>query len=202
MALWGNKDYATGNQKPLFANTTLTTSSSTINDGVANTNKYYGLVAGVSATEQQRATAAPIPQHAGWVSVKVGTGPLTGVTLSNRGQGINASGFLVITDGSALALGTGANISYTTANTQNTLQTYSDNPSWNGVGTLTVVNGGSLYSNALAITAVVSNAANITQPTVTFTLGGRAGRIGTETLVAMGSITFDHPSDNAFFTGV
>ena len=87
-SLWGNKDYPSGNQKPLYANTTLTTSKSTINNGVANTNKYYGAVAGVSAGEQTRATAAPKPQHAGWVSLKVGTGPITAVSVGAGGSGI------------------------------------------------------------------------------------------------------------------
>ncbi len=88
------------------------------------------------------------------------------------------------------------------ANTQNTLERFSTNPTWNGVGSITVVNGGSGWSNANAITGVVSNAANTTQPTVTVTLGGRAGRIHYETIVATGTITGDDPRDNVYFTGV
>lgn len=106
MSVWGNKDHVTGNNKPLYANTTNTTSSSTINGTAANTAAYYGIVVGVSPGEMSNvATFALRPQHAGWVSLKVGT-------------------------------------------------------------------------------------------------GGRAGRITSETLIAMGSMTFDDPRDNVYFTGV
>lgn len=190
--LWGNKDYPSGNQKPLFANTTLTTSTSTINDGVANTNKYYGAVAGVSAGEQSRAnTKAPIPQHAGWVSLKVGTGPITKVSLTNAGSNVFSNGFIKLTDGSALGTGANANISYTVNTVTNT------------IGSVTIVKGGDHWSNVQAISYnVTSYVANTKLPTLSITLGGRSGRITTETLVAMGTITLDAPSDNVFFAGV
>lgn len=198
--LWGNKDYETGNNKPLYANTTNTSSSSTINGEKANTAKFYGVVAGVSATETTAAEGkAQHPTHAGWISLKVGTGPITAITASG-GTGINAAGYLLITDTSVQGTGTGANISFTTANSQNTLQTYSTNAAWNTIGTLTVVSGGLGFSNAAAI-KITTNGANITAPTFTVTLGGRAGRISTETLIAMGSITFDDPKDNVYYTG-
>jgi hypothetical protein len=203
MPLWGNKDYPNGNNKPLYANTSNAYSNSSINGTRANTAKFYGVVAGVSATEEVvRSPASNSSTHAGWVSMKVGTGPVTGAIISDRGQGINASGFLVITDGSVLGQGVGANISFTIANTQNTLEAYSSNARWNGIGTLTVANGGSLYSNTTSLTVRVSNVANIAQPILTITLGGRAGRIQTETLVSMGSITLDDPRDNVFFSGI
>lgn len=207
--LWGNNDYPSGNQKPVFANTSNTTSNSTIYGTIANTNHAYGIVAGVSAGEHANTTGKPQrPAHAGWVSLKIGTGPVSAVTITSRGAGINANGFIVVTDtatdstANGYAVGSGANISFTIANTQNLLQTFSTNSAWNGIGTLTVVNGGSGYSNVSKLTYAVSNAANTTQPVLSITLGGRAGRIQTETLVAMGSITLDAPSDNAYFSGV
>ena len=80
MSLWGNKDYATSNNKPLYANTSTTTSSSTINGAAANTDQYYGVVVGVSATEQGSPVTASNtqPAHAGWVSLKFGTGGRAG----------------------------------------------------------------------------------------------------------------------------
>ena len=201
MPLWGNKDYESGNNKPLYANTTNATSSSVINGTVANTAKFYGIVAGVSATEE--AVAAPAPrstQHAGWNSIKIGTGPITGIRVSG-GTGINATGFLTFTDASAYGQGTGANISFTTANAQNSLQTFSSNSTLNTYGTFTVVNGGSGFSNSGAIT-IRTNGANTTLGTFTIALGGRGDRITAETLVAMGSITFDDPRDNVFFSGI
>jgi hypothetical protein len=201
MSLWGNLDNATGNQKPLFANTSLTTSKSTINGTAANTVKYYGVVAGVSVTEEERANSLPQhPTHAGWVSLKVGTGPIASITATG-GTGINASGFLIVTDGSSLGKGANVNISFTTANSQNTLQVFSTNSAWNTIGTLTIVNGGDGFSNVSAIT-VATNGANTSAPTFTVTLGGRAGRIQTETLIAMGSITGDDPADNVWYSGV
>jgi hypothetical protein len=199
--LWGNKDYATSNNKPLWANTTNASSNSVINSTKANTNKYYGIVAGVSATEESAsASLAQHPQHAGWISLKVGTGPIKAISVSG-GTGINAAGYLTISDISVLGSGTGANISFTTANSQNTLQTYSTNSAWNTYGTLTVVNGGSGYSNASAIT-IRTNGANTSLGTFTIELGGRGGRVQTETLIAMGSITSDDPRDNVWFAGI
>lgn len=199
--LWGNIDYGTGNNKPLYANTTTTSSNSSINGTAANA--MYGVVAGVTPNEMTtNASVQPHPAHAGWTSVKVGTGPITAAVVSDGGQGINAAGFLVITDGSAMALGVGANISFTIANSQNSLQSYSTNSRLNAISTLTIANGGSGYSNVQALTVRVSNAANIVQPTITLTLGGRAGRMQVETLVAMGSITGDDPKDNVFFSGI
>jgi hypothetical protein len=199
--LWGNKDYITSNNKPLWANTTNASSNSVINGTAANTNQYYGIVSGVSATELDATQgAANHPQHAGWVSLKVGTGPIKAISETG-GSGINAAGYLIITDTSPLGSGTGANISFTIANSQNSLQSYSTNSALNTISTLTIVNGGSGYSNASQIT-VRTNGANTSLPTFTIELGGRGGRYTAETLVAMGSITFDDPRDNVWFSGI
>jgi len=201
MPLWKNIDYVTSNGKPLFANTTNASSNSVINGTKANTNKYYGVVAGVSTTELDGSQgAANHPQHAGWVSLKVGTGPIKAISVSG-GTGINAAGYLTITDGSVLGQGTGANISFTTANSQNSLQSYSTNSTLNTFGTFTIVNGGSGFSNTSTIT-VRTNGANTTLGTFTIELGGRGGRYQAETLVAMGSITLDDPRDNVYFSGI
>ena len=200
MPLWGNLDNVTGNQKPLFANTSNVSSNSTINGTTANV--VYGFVYGVSVTEFPNTTPTSArPQHSGWVSQKIGKGPISAVAILTKGTGINAAGFLILSDTSYGGGGSGANISFTIANTQNSLQSYSTNPTWNGVGAVTLVNGGSGFSNVSAITTKVTNAANTTQPTFTITLGGRAGRIQYETLVATGSITGDDPRDNPFFPG-
>lgn len=199
--LWGNKDYASSNNKPLYANTTNASSNSVINSTAANTNQYYGIVAGVSPGEMANTTtSAKIPAHAGWVSLKIGTGPIASISASGA-TGINASGFLLITDGSVLGQGTGANISFTTANSQNTLAASSSNAQLNTFGTFTIVNGGSLFSNASAI-VLGPNISSISNGTISVVLGGRGGRVQTETLVAMGSITSDDPRDNVFFSGI
>lgn len=202
MALWTNKDYVTGNGKPKFANTSNAYSNSSINGTAANTNAYYGIVAGVSTTEKTVANGkAQNPAHAGWVSLKVGTGPIKSISITSRGTGINAAGYILVTDSSVLGQGTAANISFTIANSQNSLQSYSSNSTLNAISTITVVNGGSLFSNASALT-FRTNGANTTAPVLSAVLGGRAGRIQTETLIAMGSMTFDDPRDNVYFTGI
>jgi hypothetical protein len=193
MALWGNVDYPSGNQKPVFANTSNVSSNSTINGTKANTAKYYGIVAGVSVTEEERSNTTPQhPSHAGWVSLKIGTGPIVRVSITNGGT-VNANGFIIVTDTAtdttSNVTGSGANIAYTINAVSNT------------VTSVTLVNGGLGYSNVGKLTYTVTGA-NLAQPTLAFTLGGRAGRIMTETLVAMGSITGDAPSDNAYFTGI
>ena len=199
--LWGNIDYESGNLKPLFANTTNLTSSSTIHGEAANTDAYYGRVVGVSSTEQERSNSTPQhPAHAGWVSMKIGTGPVVSIS-STGGTGINSGGYIILTDNSIKRSGTGANISYTIANSQNIMQAYSSNSQLNVINSFTVVSGGSGYSNSSAITALTNGTA-ISNATFTITLGGRAGRIQTEVLVAMGSMTGDDPRDNSYFTGI
>ena len=198
--LWGNKDFVTGNNKPLYANTSNVTSNSVINGTAAGDIKFYGIVAGVSAGEHTRANSTPQqPPHAGWVSLKVGTGPIVSISATG-GTGVNAAGVLTITDESVLGTGANATATYTIANSQNTLQSFSSNPEWNTVSSITVTSGGDGFSNAAAI--VIETEDSITEPTFTVTLGGRAGRVQSETLVAMGSMTFDDPKDNVWFTGI
>lgn len=201
MSLWGNLDNATGNQKPLFANTSNITSSSTINGAKANTDKYYGIVAGVSVTEEANsALLKQHPTHSGWVSLKIGTGPIKSISATG-GSGINSAGFLTITDSSEYGKGANANISFTIANSQNSLQGFSTNSAWNTISTMTIVNGGELYSNSKAIT-VRTNGSNTSLPTFTIQLGGRGDRATVETLVAMGSISGDDPKDNIWYSNI
>lgn len=199
MTLWGNIDTASGNQKPVFANTTNVTSSSTIHGKAANTNTYYGQVYGVSATEAANNTGhGKKVVHAGWVSQKIGTGPIKSIGWSG-GTGYNAAGYLRFTDGSVLGDGTGANASFTIANTLNVMQSYSTNAQWNVINSITVNDGGSLYSNSTLI--AVAGPAAISNATFTIVLGGRGDRTNYETLVAMGSMVGDDDNDNVFFPG-
>lgn len=175
MSLWGNLDNATGNQKPIFANTATTF--------------------GVSVTEAANTLAdGPKITHSGWVSQTVGTGSLSSIAISNTGTGINAAGFLFISGGG----GSGANASYAIANSQNTMQSYSTNPAWNVVASVTINDPGSGYTSA---PTVVYRGANTIRPQFTSTVGGRSGRVFYETLVATGSITGDDSNDDTYFPG-
>ena len=177
MSLWGNLDNATGNQKPIFSNTSTTF--------------------GVSVTEQSNTVAIAAgnhPAHSGWVKQTLGTGSISSIAISNNGTGINASGFLTISGGG----GSDANVSYTTANSQNTLQTYSTNPAWNVLASVVINSPGSGYTSAPTITYT---GANTIRPQLTATVGGRAGRKFYETLVATGTITGDDSNDDTYFPG-
>lgn len=181
MSLWGNLDAANnapkqsamagygGTTGSVSANGQTYYSNTQINATVQNA--ALGLF-GVDTAEQTAATAAQgVPQHAGWVARKVGMGPITSVTANAGAVGVNAT--MTITGGN----GTGA----TTGNTPATVVV-----SVNAAGYITsiAVTDGGLYANTPSINAM-SNAV------FTITMGGRAGRVQTETLVAMGSMTGD-----------
>jgi hypothetical protein len=196
MSLWTNLDGITGNGKPEYANTTYRVSNSTINGSKANTAKYYGAVYGVSATEAANTLAdGKKVAHAGWVSQKIGTGPIASVTIVNGGQGYNSAGYIVVSGG-----GDGTvNLAYTIANSRNTLQTYSSNSYWNTIATVVIHSPGAGFNVAPTLTPNGPNSANFA--TFSVTLGGRAGRVNYETLVAMGSMTGDDPGDDKYFPG-
>lgn len=204
MSLWGKLDNPSGNQKPLFANTTNVQSNSVIHGTKANTNAFYGPVFGVSNREKSNTTHGDAFRvaHSGWVSQKIGTGPIASVTVVSGGQGINATSniWLTLSDGSVLGTGSGGNITFQIANAQNTLQSYSSNVYLNTIVSVAVTAGGSGYSNSKAI-AIGNPAAFITAPVLKINLGGRGDRVNYETLVAMGSISGDDPRDNSTFFG-
>jgi hypothetical protein len=196
MTLWGSTDYDSGNNKPKFANTTNVSSESSIHGEAANTNTFYGVVFGVSVEEAGTLEGGRIA-HPGWVSQKIGTGPIIGIERSG-GIGYNVGGYFVMTDASVLGSGAGANISYAIANSQNTLESYSSNAQLNVINSVTITNGGSGYSDSSNI-ALYTTSRGITNTTFTIVLGGRGDRKTYETLVAMRSISGDDPRDDATF---
>lgn len=176
MSLWGTLDNPTGNNKPKFANVSS--------------------VYGVSADEMSSTEGKKVP-HQGWVKRTVGYGPISGIVILDGGSGVNSNGFIVVTDNSDAGTGTGANISYTTANVMNTMQSSSTNPNWNTIHTITVVDGGELYSESSNIEfSITSNSIN--SPSFSATLGGRGDRTKYETLVAV-KIVGDDPADDGIF---
>jgi hypothetical protein len=195
MSLWGNLDGITGNNKPKYANTSYRISNSTINGSAANTAKYYGAVYGVSATEAANTLVdGGKTAHAGWVSQKIGTGPVATISIANGGQGYNAAGFLTISGGGDGTI----NVSYTIANSLNSMQSYSSNARQNTIASITINNPGAAFNVA---PTVIAGGSNIAPASFTVALGGRAGRVQYETLVAMGSMTGDDTGDNKYFPG-
>jgi hypothetical protein len=183
MSLWGNLDAAnnapksgatagvggtpqvTSNTQVYYANTKA--SSFVIGTAVG----VFGVDASEQATSATDTGLTGHPQHAGWVMRKTGMGAIATITANSGAVGVNSS----ITfaggqgkDGSG-ATSAAATISVNTAGY---------------ITTITVSNPG-LYANTPVATPNTGNAV------FTVTMGGRANRVSTETLVAMGSMTGD-----------
>lgn len=175
MALWGNQDAA--NSAPKYnveAGTTLTGNSAFGNVSVSD-DRAVG-VFGVDTTE---AELSDMTAHAGWVIVRQGTGPVDSIAVANGGTAYLNTETGVISGGEsngAFTIKTDANGSITS---------------------VTLTGSGSGFKNTSNTTAAVTTA-NGTGAAFTVTLGGRAGRMTAETLVAMSSIAGD-ASDDAIF---
>ena len=176
MSLWSNSDSANAapifpgvagvdnaNGSQMFGNTQI----AAFNTGLRETTGIFG----VDVTEQTVSMSSNThPQHAGWVLVTRGTGPIISVTANT--SSVTTNGSLILTGG-----GTGAvqaNV-YVSVNAQGYVV--------NSAIQIIELNG-FLGGNYLTVPAN-TGAGNAV---FTFTLGGRAGRSQTETLVAMGSL--------------
>ena len=184
MSLWGNLDAANnapkqsdmvgygGNTPQVTPNGQVYFANTRINAFMANS--ALGIF-GVDTSEQTNATGvAGKPQHAGWVARKVGTGPVVSITANTGAVGTNS--FITFSQGNGSA-GSGN----TAANAQISVNTA-------GYITSITLNSGGSYANTPIATPVSGNAV------FTLTMGGRANRVTTETLVAMGSMTGDGDS--------
>ena len=185
MSLWGNLDAANnapkhgdtagygGNTPQVTANTQVYYSNT--QSGAFITGSAVG-VFGVDAQEQINAEASAntllgVPQHAGWVIRKTGMGPV--VAISANAGAVGANSFITFSQGN------GRDGSGNTAAVANIAV--------NSAGYITTVSliSGGLYANTPIATANSGNAS------FTITMGGRANRVTTETIVAMGSMTGD-----------
>jgi len=184
MALWGSLDAS--NNAPKQSDTSGyggNTPQVTANGQVYYANTKIGAfiggaaigVFGVDASEQGNATAATgHGSHAGWNIRKVGTGPVVSITANSGAVGQNS--YITFSEGNGNA-GSGN----TAANAQISVNTAGY------IINVTVLSGGS-YANTPIATPNTGNAS------FTITMGGRANRVQTETLVAMASITSDGDS--------
>lgn len=180
MALWGNKDEAnnapkyavaggygvSANGQALYQNTKISAFISGEAVGVFGVNTAE--VSGTYTGDDQDYAA-----HAGWNLRKAGTGPVTSIAVVSPGAGYNigggaANGFITFTGG----FGAGANAQwFANAN--------------GSVTTVVLLAQGSGYN--VAPTAAIANT-NTAIATFAVSVGGRAGRVSYETLVAMGSL--------------
>lgn len=176
MSVWSNSDSANAapifpgvagvdnaNGSQMFGNTQI----AAFNTGLRETTGIFG----VDVTEQTVSMSSNThPQHAGWVLVTRGTGPIISVTANTSSVATNTT--LTLTGG-----GTGAvqaNV-YVSVNAQGYVV--------NSAIQIHELNG-FVGGNYLTVPAhgTAGNAR------FTFTLGGRAGRSQAETLVATGTI--------------
>ena len=187
MSLWGNLDAANnapkhgdtagygGNTPQVTANTQVYYGNT--RNGAFITGSAIGMF-GVDAQEQINAEASAntllgVPQHAGWVIRKTGMGPV--VAISANAGSVGANSLITFSqglgrDGSAIGVSNAvASISVNTA----------------GYITAVTLTSGGLYANTPIAAANTGNAS------FTITMGGRANRVTTETIVAMGSMTGD-----------
>ena len=175
MALWTNVDESAGAPKghsDSFAATGVATTGSTLLSNTQidafTTNQAAGMF-GVDATEQTVSASKVIhPQHAGWVLVKQGTGPVVSISANTGAYGAN--GYVTFTGGGTSNTAANATISV------------------NGNGSINsiTINSGGKYLTTPTARPASGNAA------FTVTMGGRANRAMTETIVAMGSMSGDN----------
>lgn len=177
MALWQNTDNAAGGIKTPRAFTTIhtgntasaTTTLSNTKIGQFTAGQIVGIY-GVDVTEQSvtndstKASANSHPAHSGWVLRRQGTGGIISITANTNAYTTNGS--VTFSGG-----GTGATPAVATV----------------------VVNGnGSVNSLLITNPGVYSATPTAVPPSgnavFTVTVGGRIGRVQTETLVAMGSM--------------
>jgi hypothetical protein len=149
-------------------------------------------VFGVSATEMANNTvnkSKEAPAHAGWVVRTAGTGGITQVAYTGTATGYSNTDVLTVSSPQA---GGNATFSVSTNATGGALSFAQINP---GKGFFVV--------NATANVVIANStggASGGSGATFTAVAGGRAGRVFTETLVAMGSISSDG-SDNTQYPG-
>lgn len=183
MSLWGNLDAANNVPKQsdmvgYGGNTPQVTPNGQVYFANTRINAFMSGAAlgifGVDASEQQNTVTSSLghPQHAGWVARKVGTGPVVTITANSGAVGVNS--YITFAQGNGNA-GSGN----TAANAQISVNTA-------GYITTITINSGGSYANTPIATPNTGNAV------FTLTMGGRANRVQTETLVAMGSMTGDN----------
>jgi hypothetical protein len=197
MSLWGNLDAAnnapkssgmpgyggstpqvTSNAQVYYANTQL---------GSFSDNQAIGIF-GVSASEMANAVSGDAtqstgkPPHAGWVTRRVGMGPVISITANAGAVGVNSTITIVANSGFG---NTGSNGRSTIIPVVATITTNTAGY----ISTITIVNPG-MYANTPILRPNTGNAV------FTVTMGGRANRVQTDTLVAMGSMTGDN--ENVF----
>lgn len=172
MSLWGNVDYGAANTRPKWVD----------NDpDITQLPGGNSLVVVATSAYLNSGNGSSRPAHAGWQVVRVGTGGIATISVNVGGGGYtaNSNGFITFVGGG------GGN-----ANAQ-----------WfaNANGIITTVSLKAPGDTFNVAPQAFANTANATNATFILTLGGRAGRVFAETLVAGGTFTSQNPAANTYF---
>jgi hypothetical protein len=181
MSLWAKSD--SSNAAPIFPGVSTGIAASANGATLYGNTRigafqagYKGTVGifGVDTTEQGVAqTSNTKPQHAGWVLVTKGTGPIASLTANANSYSPDS----VSPNGNVYLTFSGGGTGTTAANAQIIANATT------GLITSIRINTGGNYERAPVVGAVANSNVSIT-----IVMGGRAGRTQTETLVAMGTI--------------
>jgi hypothetical protein len=162
MSLWGKIDQA--NNAPKYK----------ILDNSPNTGiQLYGTT--VVGLDDGEAAATGNLASPGWTRIQRGKGPVATITITAGGTGYSNTDTVKVSGG--------------TTNAAATLTTNGTG----GISTVTITNAGGGFVNNSTSTLAIANstggASAGSGATLTFTLGGRANRVQTETLVCLSSMT-------------
>lgn len=166
-------------------------------------------VFGVSATEQanNRLNDGERGAHAGWNVRRAGTGPVISIVANTTLVGYVNTDVISVT--SPATGGANASVTFTTNSTGGSLTFTITNPG-SGFDLVTIPSSNIAVTNSTGGTAT----GNATATGFAVTVGGRAGRVSYETIVAMGSLgaqtasfgtpalVADAETDNTRFPGV
>lgn len=195
MPLWGGRQFASGNSKPNYAYAPYfaVPQGGGLTLGAANNAQNVANVFGVTANGMTDAASLLRSQvgHAGWVAVSIGRGFIRDGVLLSAGNNITNGATALIAYGTSN--GTGGALVVTSVN---------GNGAVGNVLTFSVTSQGSGINTANAALINVrfqNNATFGANAYLSVLLGGRAGRVQSEVLVAMGSMTGTSAEANNFF---
>lgn len=199
MPLWGGRQFqSTGNTRPVYSYAPYyaVPQGGTLVPGAANNSYNVANVVGVTANGMANTLGAFAgkggPAHAGWIAISVGRGFIRDMDR-------------VLSSGNNIANGAYANVNYLTSNGANaTIQVtaVTGNGVIGGLVSFAIRNGGDSINTAntqLVNVGFTPNPGLGSNAYGTIFIGGRAGRVMSETLVAMGSLTGSIDQANNWF---
>jgi hypothetical protein len=183
MPLWSNVNFSSGNTKPRMGFPAYFASGNV--DAGANGADMIAVTASAYANANGSFFGRGGPGHAGWINMKVGRGWVADLIVANTGNNITNLSYATVLGGN----GSLANVQVIEVNGSGSV---------GNVVRVRVNVRGQDYNSAPTIT--VANAATTGYPArFTPVMGGRAGRIQGEVIVAMGSLSgAPNPANNWF----